>query len=164
MTRSSASQPSRPRLEASYQAVQNLHLLILAPLINKRTFPQAFLSCWVVPLDGLPFQPWYGWYLVGMFRASLVISRWSYPLGWSTKGGFPSFPFSALVVALQSPKAPFKLHMSIGGNVGRKTKLEPLPRVAVPPSAGIGCLPCRWWVEGLNGGRGSVLLTLVVFF
>ena len=101
---------------------------------------------------------------MGMFRASLVISRWSYPLGWSTKGGFPSFPFPTLVEALQSPKALFKLHISIGGNVGRKTKLEPLPRVAVPPSAGIGCLPCRWWVEGLNGGRGSVLLTLVVFF
>ena len=86
---------------------------------------------------GYPFNP--GWYLVGMFRASLVISRWSYPLGWSTKGGFPSFPFSALVVALQSPKAPFKLHISIGGNVGRKPKLESLPRVVVPQSAGIGC-------------------------
>ena len=109
---------------------------------------------------GYPFNP--GWYLVGMFRASLVISRWSYPLGWSTKGGFPSFPFSALVVALQSPKAPFKLHISIGGNVGRKPKLEPLPGVVVPPIAGIGCLPCRRWVEGLNRGRRSVLLTLVV--
>ena len=119
----------------------------------------SLLSCWVVPLDGLPFQPWYGWYLVGMFWASLVISRWSYPLGWSTKGGFPSFPFSALVEALQSPKAPFKLHMSIGGNVGRRAKLEPQPRVVAPPSAGIGWLPCRRWVEGLNGGRGGELLT-----
>ena len=106
---------------------------------------------------GYPFNP--GWYLVGMFRASLVISRWSYPLGWSTKGGFPSFPFSALVEALQSPKAPFKLHMSIGGNVGRRAKLEPQPRVVAPPSAGIGWLPCRRWVEGLNGGRGGELLT-----
>ena len=117
------------------------------------------LSCWVGPYDGLPFHPQRGWYPLGMFRASLVISRWSYPLGWSTKGGFPSFPFSALVEALQSPKAPFKLHMSIGGNVGRRAKLEPQPRVVAPPSAGIGWLPCRRWVEGLNGGRGGELLT-----
>ena len=65
------------------------------------------LFCWVGPYDGLPFHPQRGWYPLGMFRASLVISRWSYPLGWSTKGGcwFPSVHFSALVVALQSPKA-----------------------------------------------------------
>ena len=51
-----------------------------------------------------PGRGWCLWWVC--FGPLLVISRWSYPLGRSTKGEgwFLSFPLAILVVALQCPK------------------------------------------------------------